>query len=236
MSSSILHNVWTKSKSKGGPRLLLVCMADASDNLGFCNPSMGELAYRTKLTRRHIVNIIQELETQNELFVWRKRGKGNRYVIRSAVTKNQFLECVSRHFWLDSNTAFFCWETNNQPTSEIISPATSEIISPATSEIISPSGEADFTPHYNKEPNKEEIQLNDTWDKSLSYLKGTTDKATYQQNFARTKLIKLNGTSATILTGNAYSASWISSRLNHLVVAALEDVTGNIYEVEVIYE
>ena len=77
MSVETSNRVWKQSGKGGTPLLLLLAMADWSDDWGYCHPSIEQMAVKCRQTERNILNLIADLEKSNEL---RRlaRGKGGR--------------------------------------------------------------------------------------------------------------------------------------------------------------
>lgn len=77
MSVETSNRVWKQSSKGGTPLLLLLALADWSDNWGYCHPSIEQMAVKCRQTERNILNLIADLEKSNEL---RRltRGKGGR--------------------------------------------------------------------------------------------------------------------------------------------------------------
>lgn len=77
MSVETSNRVWKHSSKGGALLLLLLAMADWSDDWGYCHPSLEQMAIKCRQTERNILNLIGELEIVHEL---RRvaRGKGGR--------------------------------------------------------------------------------------------------------------------------------------------------------------
>jgi len=77
MSVESTNRVWKHSSKGGAPLLLLLAMADWSDDWGYCHPSLEQMAIKCRQTERNILNLIGELEQAGEV---RRiaRGKGGR--------------------------------------------------------------------------------------------------------------------------------------------------------------
>jgi len=71
------NRVWKYSQKGGTPLLLLLAMADWSDDWGYCYPSIEQMAIKCRQTERNILNLIADLEQAGEM---RRvaRGKGGR--------------------------------------------------------------------------------------------------------------------------------------------------------------
>ena len=77
MSVATTNRVWRQSRKGGAPLLLLLAMADWSDDWGYCHPSLDQMAIKCRQTDRNILNLICELEKAGELRRM-ARGKGGR--------------------------------------------------------------------------------------------------------------------------------------------------------------
>lgn len=77
MSVESTNRAWKHSSKGGAPLLLLLAMADWSDDWGYCHPSLEQMAIKCRQTERNILNLIGELEQAGEV---RRiaRGKGGR--------------------------------------------------------------------------------------------------------------------------------------------------------------
>lgn len=77
MSVETSNRVWKHSQKGGTPLLLLLAMADWSDDWGYCYPSIEQMAVKCRQTERNILNLIADLEQAGEM---RRvaRGKGGR--------------------------------------------------------------------------------------------------------------------------------------------------------------
>ena len=77
MSVETSNRVWKQSGKGGTPLLLLLALADWSDDWGYCHPSVEQMAIKCRQTERNILNLIADLEQAGEM---RRvaRGKGGR--------------------------------------------------------------------------------------------------------------------------------------------------------------
>jgi hypothetical protein len=69
-----MSNVWENSQHKGGKLLLLLALADFSNEKGFAFPSIETLADRSRMTPRNVQLILAELVESKELEVMRGQG------------------------------------------------------------------------------------------------------------------------------------------------------------------
>ena len=69
MSAKVVNFVLENSKMTGSARLLLVVLADMSNNDGECWPGKSSLARRVNVSTRQIIRLVQECERKGELRV-----------------------------------------------------------------------------------------------------------------------------------------------------------------------
>lgn len=81
MSAKVVNHVLETSKLTGSARLLMVVLADMSNNDGECWPGKSSLARRVNVSTRQIVRLVQECERKGELRVISEPGVQNRYLI-----------------------------------------------------------------------------------------------------------------------------------------------------------
>lgn len=67
MSVDITSWIWKYSPTKGSKRLVLLSLADNANDQGYCWPSIDSIAQRCRMTRRYIINILQELEAEGHI-------------------------------------------------------------------------------------------------------------------------------------------------------------------------
>lgn len=84
MSVETSNRVWKHSQKGGTQLLLLLALADWSDDWGYCYPSLEQMAVKCRQTERNILNLIADLEQAGEM---RRvaRGKGGRGKFSSSV-------------------------------------------------------------------------------------------------------------------------------------------------------
>ena len=78
MSISIMNKVWQHSQLKGSALLLLLAIADNTNEHGEAWPGMDYLAAKTRLSVRQVQRLVKELnETQELAVAWRGNGRGS---------------------------------------------------------------------------------------------------------------------------------------------------------------
>ena len=72
MANKILSYVWEHSKQKGSALLMLVAMADQSNDHGVCFPATDTLAKKCRVTRRQAQRLVDQLEASGELIIYNR--------------------------------------------------------------------------------------------------------------------------------------------------------------------
>lgn len=67
----------------GSKLLVVLCLADHSNDDGVCWPSINRLAERTRIDRRNIMRHLQSLEAMGYLEITRTPGRPNRYTVHA---------------------------------------------------------------------------------------------------------------------------------------------------------
>lgn len=83
MSIKVMTYVWEHSTQSGGALILLLALADFANDEGESWPKIKTLAKKTRLSERHVIRLIQEVEETGELVVVRDE-KRNRYWVTLA--------------------------------------------------------------------------------------------------------------------------------------------------------
>ena len=86
MSIKIMTNVWSHSAQKGGRLLLLLALADFSNDDGLCWPAIATLSHKSRLSRRSVQGHIHALIDAGELEIVELGGgrKSTRYRVLSS--------------------------------------------------------------------------------------------------------------------------------------------------------
>ena len=75
MSLHALTLVWSKSRQKGNALLLLLALADWADESGECWGTLGTLAQKTRVTKKTIRALLDELVNSGEISIQPRGGK-----------------------------------------------------------------------------------------------------------------------------------------------------------------
>lgn len=95
MSVKIMSRVWDSAQYEGGTLLVLLALADWSNDEGWAWPGIPALAKKARLEARQVQRIIKKLETDGVLEIEHRRGRNqtNRYHINTS--KCRVLEKVT---------------------------------------------------------------------------------------------------------------------------------------------
>ena len=81
MSFLVSQLVWGASNAKGNTRLVMLALADRSDDTGYSFPGLADIAKRTKISRRTIQNHLPVLRDKLQELRIKRTGRGNKYFI-----------------------------------------------------------------------------------------------------------------------------------------------------------
>ena len=95
MSHEITAGVFKFSRAKGTKRLLLVVLADQANAWGVSFPGVGTLADYANVDARRVSDHITGLEAMGELFVYRREGLHNVYVVLPGLSVDQRVQAVA---------------------------------------------------------------------------------------------------------------------------------------------
>ena len=85
MSIRLMAQLWDNGDPdlSGSKLLVVLCLADHSNDDGVCWPSINRLAERTRIDRRNIMRHLQSLEAMGYLEITRTPGRPNRYTVHA---------------------------------------------------------------------------------------------------------------------------------------------------------
>ena len=73
MANKVLTYVWEHSKQKGSALLMLIAMADQSNDHGVCFPATDTLAKKCRVTRRQAQRLVDQLEASGEIIIYNRQ-------------------------------------------------------------------------------------------------------------------------------------------------------------------
>lgn len=74
MSVKVMGRVWAQSSRKDGELLVMLALADFSNDLGECWPGLDTLAQKARLTKSQVCRVLKNLEETGEIRRARSRG------------------------------------------------------------------------------------------------------------------------------------------------------------------
>ena len=76
MSIKVMSSVWEKAEVKGSKLLLLLALADFANDDGICWPRIDTLAKKIRMSDRHTIRLIQQLEVDKQIEIKRQSSNG----------------------------------------------------------------------------------------------------------------------------------------------------------------
>lgn len=104
MSTATSRRVWEESKQSGSALLILLSMADRSDDDGYCWPGMEDIAQRARINKRHAQRLVSAIENDGELYAERSSGRGrtSQYIVTTGQNQTQIANTLTRRFEMDA--------------------------------------------------------------------------------------------------------------------------------------
>jgi DNA-binding MarR family transcriptional regulator len=95
MSIDRMSAVWKHSKARGSHLLLLLAIADHAADDGYAWPGMTSLAKKVRMSRRHVIRMIEAIEKTGELHVERNNDhEVNKYIVKIGLTQQEFAQTL----------------------------------------------------------------------------------------------------------------------------------------------
>ena len=107
MSVRITRAVWEHSKQAGSNLLILLAIADMADDDGRCWPGHDTLADACRVTRRSIINSLNQVEQSGELYIDHSRGRmrSNTYFITVNIDAATLATLFQKHLGMAEEAA-----------------------------------------------------------------------------------------------------------------------------------
>lgn len=97
--------VWEHSESKSNDRLCLLALADKANDIGYCWPGISDIERQMNATRQTVLNSLDRLEAQGELYAERRQRVGSKYLVLPGLTDDQIVAGLVTHFKMDETAA-----------------------------------------------------------------------------------------------------------------------------------
>src|SRR5436190_11789272 len=97
MSVRLLSTVWDSGRCEGGTLLVLLALADYSNDQGECWPHVDSLAAKARLTQRQTHYILRQLKTDGVLAIQSGggRGRASTYQLKAGTLKLDSVKPIS---------------------------------------------------------------------------------------------------------------------------------------------
>src|SRR5215471_3238310 len=86
MNIEVTSVVWKRSRQKSGPLLVLLALADYTNNDGIAWPALSTLARKVRMSKRNTQRCVRALEDAGELKVRRNQGRRGSNIYRVCLT------------------------------------------------------------------------------------------------------------------------------------------------------
>ncbi len=106
MSNACLNAVWESSRQRGSALLCLLAIADRAKDDGYAWPGLQDIARRGRITRRNAIHAVRRLEHSGELYVHRRQGRTNGYVVAVGMSDDELITSLLSHFGLSSEDVY----------------------------------------------------------------------------------------------------------------------------------
>ncbi len=87
MSFEVTNAVWKHSEQKSGTRLVLLALADYTNNEGIAWPAVSTLAQKVRMSERQVQRCVRKLEKDGELEVRRNKGSRGSNIYRILLSR-----------------------------------------------------------------------------------------------------------------------------------------------------
>ena len=104
MSVEAISEVWKRSRQKSGSLLVLLALADYTNNEGIAWPAVSALARKVRMSKRNTQRCVRALQEAGELEVRRNRGRRGSNIYRILVPNTEF-NTTDLHVTGDSGVA-----------------------------------------------------------------------------------------------------------------------------------
>lgn len=114
MAFKKMNHVWDGVPHvKPAVKLFLMAIADQADDDGYCWPGIELLHTRANISKRSAINHLETLENFGDLYVNRRAGRVNRYIVMTGTTRDEFLRAATDpgRLGMDDDAAIQAWES-----------------------------------------------------------------------------------------------------------------------------
>ena len=220
-----MTDVWAKSNHSANALLLLLAVADFADDNGVAWPGHDRLAKKTRVSRRHIIRLVDETTQTGELWAMnRPRQRSNIYIVTPGLSLDSLVAGVKRAKDLGVNSTRGSDRLSIPPQVLVVVTGChySEAQKWVGRDIMTLN--RDFyvptvgTP-VSLDPSLPIInrEIEDQWQSILAGLKLRLTPATVDQWFSGSRLVKVEGDAWTVQLRSEYGLDWVENRLRKII-------------------
>lgn len=252
MSVRAIARVWDTAEASGSALLLLLAIADYADDAGYAWPGVETLARKTRMSSRQVRRLIRTVAQTGELYVVRRRGAGNRYVITTGLTDVELLATLHDRCEMTIEAAraavlhvrqLRAKAAQARAKQDPCQAVTPDMGVRGTPDKLSPPPDIDVrgTPDIamssdpslepsNKEPSNEPESNNasELWAEVLRLLEYRMAGVTFDMHLRGSELVRADGQEWTVAVVRPASVAWLENGLQGLVMRAVEDVAPGV--------
>ena len=222
--------VWEKSQHSANALLLLLAVADFADDNGVAWPGHERLAKKTRVSRRHIIRLVDETAKSGELWAMnRPRQRSNIYIVTPGLSLPSLAEGLDRAKSLGVTSTRGDDKLSLPP--QVLQVVTGCPYSEAQKWVHRDMASLcrDFyvptvgTP-VSPDPSLSTInrEVEDKWQSILNGLRLRLTPSTVDQWFAGAQIVKVDNGTWTIQLSSPYGLEWIENRLRKVIDQTIE--------------
>jgi len=107
MSIGVMQRVWSHNKHSGSDLVVMLFLADKSDDNGISWHGIDSIAKYARITKRSAIRSIEKLEESGDVYIERSKGRAhtNVYVITVGKTAHELAKIIEEKFSYSANRA-----------------------------------------------------------------------------------------------------------------------------------
>ena len=107
MSIGVMQKVWSHNKHSGSDLVVMLFLADKSDDNGISWHGIDSIAKHARITKRSAIRSIEKLEESGDVYIERSKGRAhtNVYVITVGRTAHELAKILEEKFSYSANQA-----------------------------------------------------------------------------------------------------------------------------------
>lgn len=107
MSIGVMQKIWSHNKHSGSDLVVMLFLADKSDDNGISWHGIDSIAKHARITKRSAIRSIEKLEESGDVYIERSKGRAhtNVYVITVGRTAHELAKILEEKFSYSANRA-----------------------------------------------------------------------------------------------------------------------------------